>query len=743
MGETLKPSLKKRIRRKWYLLVALIIVVLTVFSDFPWVLGRHFDPLAGFCVAVLVVLLGWKDVIARWWGLPGELKKKKVGEKKILPRIKKGKEDYEGIKDYLVLGYDEETGEEVRWDNGKQVRHMLVVGSTGTGKSSFLFSLLWQQVMRGGGVIYIDGQRNLEALTKIIWMCQEAGILERLKVFDPKAPKRAGHTYNPLLKGKLEANVTKVMKLLPPIPAGSDADYYKNRIYYTTKVLLGALQKVGKPYTAQDLLCLYAMPDLAFPVLLDELKQYGARDEVLQLRGLIHEVKSAKDFTDKCSNMLHQIGSVAKDRSAKFLNTPSSDIDLYEAIKRNQIIYFALPRMSDPGTSERIGRFLLADIQDAIARVCEEEEGKLPCPFLILLDEFGSYADPDFAVVFEQARKAGFSVVAGVQSLANLREPLLGLSKEFMDRVMANAVTKVYFGVRDADTAEEAARVIGQDLTYMRSLSQMKAEAITGRFTSPSRFFDPSSNEREALTEGYREAYDYKVRPEVLLHELNQRGRVIVDFGDGNPIFARTAWLDISLPPKVIYEKVAKSLPEFDRTTDTALNLYLKVMEKLSAMPYISFVESKKEKETEESGSVAVLAKAEGGVCYYAYLVEKEGKAAVKQADCLFLPDAEEALYRAVAKGLASASELGVKDVTVSCPSKGIVRRLREGKVDKGHEKDYKAVKKAEQGFSKVSYREQVPPERLKELEGLCEEAAKEAREAKGDDASWFSDVLG
>src|SRR4029077_17167308 len=57
----------------------------------------------------------------------------------------------------LCLGVTME-GEEVRLSDDNNLKHLVVLGRSGCGKTSFLLGLLYKQIQRGGGYIFIDGK---------------------------------------------------------------------------------------------------------------------------------------------------------------------------------------------------------------------------------------------------------------------------------------------------------------------------------------------------------------------------------------------------------------------------------------------------------------------------------------------------------------------------------------------------------------------------------------------------------
>jgi len=611
------PKVKtRRVTDRYLIIVALLIFFLTLFTP---LLSTPQGQFAGYSASFLIFL----------WG----------------PRP------------YLTLGFEEETGKEIIWPDEKQVSHMVIVGTTGSGKSSFLFSLLWQQMLRGGRAIFVDGGRNPQTIKNLVFMCEKAQALSRLRIVDPRQPK-AGHNYNPLSSGDADAVTNKIMKVLNPIPTGSEAEYYKSKIYHATATLIRALTSIGKPLNIRDILCLYSVPEISFKILEKQLARYELSDALVCLRTLIMEARNVSSFRDDLSNIIANLGSITAGDVGKSLCS-ASQVNLYEAVKKSQILYFMLPRMSDPEKAIRLGRLLLGDIQTTIGLFYEEKEFKPIVPFLIILDEFGSYASPEFAVVFEQARKANFSVIAAVQSFGNLCNPYAGLSREFMQQVLGNSNTRLSLTVSDTETAEMAARLVGRDITYFRSFSSSSQESEGADTISVKRFLNPVRTDRETVSEAYSERYDYRLRPEVFMHELGRiKGRAIVDFKDGEPIFTRVCWLKQAVPVDYSYEN---KIPRFAKAEVEPLSLWERVQAKLKHME-VSFREEKKE-EKQPSCKLLVGARKIKGRAQYISLIVDGGRIVINYTARIPERDEVIAAYRAIEYGLSAITGHGIYPV--------------------------------------------------------------------------------
>jgi len=703
----------RRVRRRHLNIAALSIFMLTLFTSFfPPLFSSPQRQFAGYSLSLLVVLWNYRrglfGLVLRVFNKNDDNEENSSLESQSkLHYIRRARIPYEGPRPYLTLGFEEKTGREITWPNERQVTHMVLVGTTGSGKSSFLFNLLWQQMLRGGGAIFIDGGRNPQTLRNLVFMCEQAQVLARLRIVDPREPK-AGHAYNPLSSGDADAITNKIMKVLNPIPAGSDAEYYKSKIYHATAILTRILTSIGKPFNIRDILCLYCLPEISFKILEDQLARYELSDALVSLRTLVMQAKTISSFRNDLSNIIANLGSITTGDIGESLCSPATQVNLYNAVKRSQIIYFMLPRMSDAEKATRLGRLLLGDIQTTIGLFYEEKEFKPIVPFLIILDEFGSYASPEFAVVFEQARKANFSVIAAIQSFGNLCNPYAGLSREFMQQVLGNSNTRLFLTVSDTETAEMAARLVGRDITYFRSFSSSTQESEGADTISAKRFLNPLRTDRQSVSEGYSERYDYRLRPEVFMHELGKvKGRGIVDFKDGNPIFARVCWLKPSVPADYTYED---KIPHFQRAEVEPLSLWERVQTKLKYMN-VSFEEENKE-ETRPSCKLLVdAARVRGGTQYMCLITDGE-EIVDKYSQKIHRKDEVIAAYKAIEYGLHAAKREGYRIIDVYSTVKTAVGQLGTGNVSlqSAERPLFDKIKRLEEEV-RVSYHQPGPEE--------------------------------
>jgi type IV secretory pathway TraG/TraD family ATPase VirD4 len=483
--------------------------------------------------------------------------------------------NYIGPRPGLTLGYDAQTGHEIFLTDRLLCQHMAVVGSSGAGKTSFLLSMIYQQIRRGGTVIFMDGKRRYTGFSKIAWLAHACGRSADLRVIDPQDPTLS-HAYNPLMArdAEREAGIiaSKIHRLLPSIPEGHPAAYYSNLAYEAILKLVRALHRLKRGFTYRDVLALFESPEQAFKILKQELYQDSAFESLIEVEKFMRKFKSAGQMSDLLSGLISELGAISSKPMGDFLCRPVSDVDFYQAIKKGQIIYAALPRLQETKKSEKLGKVILTDLQSSIGAIYSEKDYQPLIPCLIILDEFGSYAIPDFAVVFEQAREASVAVVAAFQLTTQLSDLEKGLSKGFLETVMGNTETKVFMRLKSLDSALWASDFFGQELRWFAQVSEGESTSDAGQTISLHRYMNPRRTDARSSSLTHRQLYDQKVRPEVLLHQLGV-GEAFINW-QSEPCKVKLSWVEPEIPKGWDY---ARFLPRFRRKEPTPLGLWERI----------------------------------------------------------------------------------------------------------------------------------------------------------------------
>jgi hypothetical protein len=184
----------------------------------------------------------------------------------------------------------------------------------------------------------------------------------------------------------------------------------------------------------------------------------------------------------------------------------------------------------------------------------QRTEGELVhAPFVIFLDEFPSYALPQFARVFEQARSSGIGILLGAQTVSSLSDRTAGLSEGFRDRVLGNCAHTLSFRLGPGEGAEYFSKFAGK---ADRAIVQVSETESRGRTWSP---LAPSSwvgwtnrTDGRASFSGYRVQKDLVMESRRLTHELASRGQAMwlsPKGGDTLPFPFWSLWAETSAAP--------------------------------------------------------------------------------------------------------------------------------------------------------------------------------------------------
>lgn len=411
-----------------------------------------------------------------------------------------------GCRDGMTLGYTVDGGVPVTvpWDSW--MRHCFVIGQSGVGKTVFGEWLMFQQIVAGGGLLWIDGKLDSDNLKKLDAMCAWAGRRADLQIINPGDPS-ASNSYNPILYGDSDEVSARVLSLIPSSESNPGTDYYRQAANQGISTLVEAIQASRKAYNFMDLaILLQAQKALS---MLENLTPAGDARTALQLflsqykvankDGLVTiDLKRLKETFGGVGGRMHMFGS---GNFGMVTNTYTPEVNMYEAIRQNKIVYVALPTMGKAEAAANFGKMAVGDFRSAIAQVQALPKHERPWPpFLNFSDEAGSYVTPAWSRIFEQGRSAHLAMMPAIQTMANLEV----ISPELREMVVGNTFTKVFFKVGTDETAKQIVELIGNESRAALSTSastgaMAQFDAVTGQRggTSGSDSFGVSEREEE------------------------------------------------------------------------------------------------------------------------------------------------------------------------------------------------------------------------------------------------------
>lgn len=417
------------------------------------------------------------------------------------------------------FGNDILTREQLWFNNTDMRTHVLIFGSTGSGKTEALLSIAYNALVQGSGFIYVDGKGDNSLFAKVFAMARSMGREDDLllvnymtgavDIIGPQE-KVLSNTMNPFAMGSSSMLSQLVVSMMDSgtTPGSPDADMWKGRAISFIEALMRPLvwmrdhgyllldAGVIRKYFTLDVLeeLLYdnkvidsknnvtIMPEsLPFDVR-DPLDNYLATLPGYQKSEKGKQSSKAYEQHGYITMQLTRIFGSLADVYAHIIRTNLAEVDFYDVVLNRRILVVLLPALEkSPDELANLGKLIIASLKAMLASglgsqvegeykdVIERKPTNSKTPYLCVLDEYGYYAVKGFAVVPAQARSLGFSVVFAGQDLPAFQKA----SKEEAASICANTNVKICMKLEDPqetwkffqETAGEAYVTVARSFT--------------------------------------------------------------------------------------------------------------------------------------------------------------------------------------------------------------------------------------------------------------------------------------
>ncbi|MES2998454.1 MAG: TraM recognition domain-containing protein [Pseudomonadota bacterium] len=425
-----------------------------------------------------------------------------------------------------LFGNEISTGEELWFSNDDMRTHCLIFGSTGSGKTEALISLAFNSLVQGSGFIYVDGKGDNSLFAKIFSMARSMGREDDILVVnfmtgarDIVGPqeKRLSNTMNPFANGSSSMLSQLVVSLMDSSSNTPDGDMWKGRAIVFVEALMkllvymrdqGAilldvnvirnyfelsrvenivLDKVF-PRDGQEPLSLNEVPEVVLEPITNYLINLPGYDKSKKGKQVSQVLEQHGFITMQLTRVF---GSLA-DTYGHILRTNLAEVDLKDVVLNRRILLVLLPAFEkSPDELSNLGKVIIASLKAMLAAgLGEEVEGdyrdiieRKPTnaltPYLCVLDEYGYYAVPGFAVVPAQARSLGFSIVFAGQDLPAFQKA----SKEEAASIGANCNIKLCMKLEDPlETWDFFSKSAGEAWVTKVDAFQTRAESILNNY---------------------------------------------------------------------------------------------------------------------------------------------------------------------------------------------------------------------------------------------------------------------
>lgn len=379
----------------------------------------------------------------------------------------------------LHLGYNIFRGAKkpIRLADGDRARHMYVVGQTGTGKSTFLENLAFQDMLNNEGFAFIDphgdsAEKLLARVPKertedVVYFCPaDMEYPLGLNLFEFDNPDQQDFL--------IQEAINMLYKLYDPQHQGIIGPRYEHWFRMAARTIMAdpagaTFIDIPKVFTDNE----YAKQKLAY-----------VKDQVV-LDFWNKEMASTSDYhkSEVLGWFVSKFGAfMANEMMRNIIGQTKSSFNLREIMDNKKILIVNLSKgRTGELNSKLLGMIFVMKFQAAAmsrANVPEEER----VDFCLYVDEFQNFSTDSFATIMSEARKYHLNLIVANQFTTQL-------SEEIRDAVFGNMGTIVGFriGQNDVDSLTKYFQPFfdGDDLLRIPNWNAVVRTLIGGVPTQP------------------------------------------------------------------------------------------------------------------------------------------------------------------------------------------------------------------------------------------------------------------
>jgi type IV secretory pathway TraG/TraD family ATPase VirD4 len=376
------------------------------------------------------------------------------------------------------------------WPDSVRVKHGVIVGGTGAGKSTFLENIIAQDLTRRLGarrmpMIIFDGKGERDFLERLLPHIEAAGRLQDLRVIDPGRPSESVR-YNPFyaLDDAYQEHVNFIFRSF-----GLREDFFKGHQEAYLSDLVRVLQYTGKLFNVYDVLVM-ALDEDVLQAQIEAAKAHLAAMPGISMQKRLNFEMSVKmllrslsdrERVEKIQGLLNELLSFLEDELSIVTGAYQDLLTLDDVIEKDLILFVSLNANRNQRAVEALGKILLQNIQLMVGKRYAQSGGMRSEdePMLsVVLDEFAPFAYPGFTQVLQTARGARVSFLFSFQSLPQLQR----VSQAFADEVSSAPGTKMIMNVSEEHTAQWFLKASARIDSKRRSLSVRRAGIFSAKY---------------------------------------------------------------------------------------------------------------------------------------------------------------------------------------------------------------------------------------------------------------------
>ena len=382
----------------------------------------------------------------------------------------------------VVLGYDVH-GKPWLWPDQVRVMQGIVLGMTGTGKTTLLRNIITQDLHRLVGppgdrhripMVILDGKGDMEFFYSLLPHIHRAGRLRDLRVLNPGRPDLSVR-YNPLHCS--DEDYMPVVNMVFGSFNLHDEFFAKHQLNYLADIVR-VLVYTGLKFNFYDVLVM-AIDEQVLREQVGKAARYLERSEGISTQRRLNFEMSVKNlyqsFEDrervpKIQGLLNECMTFLDDELSVITGPYEELLSLDEVIEQELILLVTLNVNKNTEPVRALGKMLLQGLQLVVGRRYESSEHRRRANkplFSVVLDEFAPFGYRNFPQIVQTARGTNTAFLFSMQSLPQL----MHVGRGFKEDVASAPNTTMTMRTRDEETARYFLKASAEHRVTRRSRS--------------------------------------------------------------------------------------------------------------------------------------------------------------------------------------------------------------------------------------------------------------------------------
>jgi len=381
----------------------------------------------------------------------------------------------------VVLGYNVH-GEPWLWPDKVRVMQGIVLGMTGSGKTTLIRNIITQDLERIVGppddphhipMVIFDGKGDLDFFHDLLPHIHRAGRIRQLRVLNPARPD-ISVLYNPF--HCTDEDYMAVVNMIFGSFNLHDEFFAKHQLNYLADIVR-VLVYTGLKFNFYDVLVMAMDQQVLREQVEKANRRIDADPEVTTQRRLNFEMSvknlyqslQDRERVPKIQGLLNECMTFLDDELSVITGPYEDLLSIDEVIDQELILFVSLNVNKNTEPVRALGKMLLQNLQLVVGKRYESEDlrrgGRYRPMFSVVLDEFAPFGYGNFAQILQTARGTNTGFLFSMQSLPQL----MRVGRAFKEEVSSAPNTTMTLRTRDEETAHYFLKASAEHVVTRRS----------------------------------------------------------------------------------------------------------------------------------------------------------------------------------------------------------------------------------------------------------------------------------